>query len=411
MAYTKIGKANHIMYPDPSGGVMTSNNQWGQNYMFQNALNTAGTWYDFIGSLVWEDDGTHSVGYVSGSGDSSRIWFYTGSGPVTNSTSNAATSIRVSLLTTTTVSSRVVADTADANAAYYTITGGTDLIGDDEWVGLKGNWTGTKSSIASGTRLAVQVKLTTKGGANALNVAMKRGSGGSSAHGPMIQYYSGASYASSPPAGSPVIYIVATDGTLGWFYGSCPSGQKGSTTATINYNTGSTHDEYGTLFRVPFNCKVSGLWVAYGHLTSSAGVLSLYSDPEGACTLIDSVSFLSTEMNDPTSETYCNFSMHLLSQVRTLTTGTDYAVGLRTTTASPNSLYIFDYHIPVSGCRVAICSEATYLKGANRDNNTGSFHDTTSTQFWQMGVCITSIDTVTGAEGGGRLVGPSNLIG
>lgn len=174
---------------------------------------------------------------------------------------------------------------------------------------------------------------------------------------------------SSAPYGAAIIF---DDGTLGWIEGGwyCPD----LTTGNISFNSGSTPDEYGAVFKVPFTCSVRGGYLNVGSISSTDTFeIILYSDATGTPvaerTVTVDPNYVGAAAAGP-AQVLVSFDSF------TLTAGSWYGLMLRPTSANTIQL---QYHLLDS---TFDCSK--YLKqlpfGSNaslgaRTNQTGAFTD------------------------------------
>jgi hypothetical protein len=129
-------------------------------------------------------------------------------------------------------------------------------------------------AIANGDMVAFSVQMTARGGADSVTVsnASLSGSGWNS---PFVTSFLGGVYAAENV--NPNAIIVASDGTIGWFFGTMPLTSVG--TKTANSGGAGATKEYGQLFRLPFPCNVYGI---YANIDPDANLdFVLYSDPLG----------------------------------------------------------------------------------------------------------------------------------
>lgn len=126
-------------------------------------------------------------------------------------------------------------------------------------------------TIANGDLIAFAVQLTSTGGADLMSVV--RSSITSNIHFPSCTSFLSGAYANV--TGVPNCFIIFSDGATGWFYG----GDVFSAKTVQSFNSGSTPDERGQLFQLPFPLKIYG---AYGWVDPDADFdFVLYSDPLG----------------------------------------------------------------------------------------------------------------------------------
>jgi hypothetical protein len=219
-----------------------------------------------IGHLIWADGGSHTVDTTG----SSSIGWRTGS--VTFA--NAGTTVKVGLAAVDTANGPAgravnVADVVTFDVSK-SLTGGGGGITSNAWQTHVPD-TGTKT-IANAGFLALCIQATARAGAD--SIVATTSSVSNRMQFPQVTEFTGGAYAGQ--GGVPNAIITASDGTLGYFYGS-------SVYASINtrtWNSGSSPSEYGQLYQFPFAISVYGI---YGWCNPSAVDLDLvlYTDPLG----------------------------------------------------------------------------------------------------------------------------------
>ncbi len=217
------------------------------------------------GHVVTADGGSHTI---DTSGSSSLQWR---TAAVTFA--NAGTTVVVGLAamdTSTGPPGRAVnsTDTITFDVSR-SITGGGGGITANAW--QTNVPTSGSKTIANGDYLAFAVQMTTRGGAD--SVIHAGTIQGNNWHLPGATNYTGGSYATGQM--SPSVIIVFSDGTLGWFY----TAEVASSFTTRTFNSGSSPNEYGQLYSLPFPARISGV---FGWIDPDADCdFVLYSDPLG----------------------------------------------------------------------------------------------------------------------------------
>lgn len=221
-----------------------------------------------IGQVIWADGGTHTV---DTSGSSSIQWRTS-----TVTFANAGTTVKVGLGTVDAATgppgrATNVADVITM-AVSKSMTGGGGGVTNNAWqthVPDAGSL-----AIATGDLLAFSVQMTARAGAD--SVLVVNGSQSTPFNRHFVTSFTGGAYAIT--TGNPNAIIVASDGTIGWFYGSMPFTSIGTKTAASG-GAGATK-EYGQLFKLPFPCKVYGI---YANIDPDGDCdFVLYSDPLGS---------------------------------------------------------------------------------------------------------------------------------
>jgi len=219
-----------------------------------------------VGQVFTADGGSHTIDTT---GSSALHWL---SAAVTFA--NAGTTVKVGLAAVDTAAGpppRAVnvteVITFDVAASF---TGGGGGITGSAWQ-TSVPTTGTKT-IANGDFVAFAVQMTARGGSD--SIVITGANNGFPLHRPTITtLVSTATYTESSQG--PNVLIVFSDGTLGWFYMS----DVRSAVGTRTWNSGSSPNEYGQLFNMPFPYRVYGM---YGWLDPDADCdVVFYSDPLG----------------------------------------------------------------------------------------------------------------------------------
>lgn len=220
-----------------------------------------------IGQIIWADGGTHTV---DTSGSSSIAWR---TGTVTFA--NAGTTVKVGLGTVDAATGPPGRATNAADvitmAVSKSMTGGGGGITTNSWLTHVPD--AGSLSIASGDLLAMSIQMTARGGADSVLIAY--GAHSNVWNRPFVTSFTGGAYAAV--TGMPNTIITASDGTIGWFFGTSPFTSVG--TKTANSGGAGATKEYGQLFKLPFPCKVYGI---YGNIDPDGDCdFVLYSDPLG----------------------------------------------------------------------------------------------------------------------------------
>lgn len=217
-----------------------------------------------IGRLIWADGGSHTVDTTG----SSSIGWQT----ATVTFANAGTTVKVGIGSVDTTTGPPARATNAANVITFdvskSIVGGGGGITGSAWQTHTPD-AGTKT-IASGDLVAVSIQMTARGGTDSV-LAVAHGA--SQLLLPAVTGFTGGSY--TAVSASPNIVVTASDGTIGWIYGSDP----GRTGNTRSYNNSSATKEYGQMYKLPFPVKVYGI---YGWCNGGGDFDAvLYSDPLG----------------------------------------------------------------------------------------------------------------------------------
>lgn len=281
---------------------------------------------------------------------------------------------------------------------YDDLVGGTDTISSNTWQTTTIS-TGSRS-IADGDLIAIVFDMTARGGSDAVKVRTDGASAYSAMNsGGVIQKFAG-SWALST-TGFPNAVIEYDDGTFGVLEGSIV---HSAVEAIGNYNSGSTPDEYGTIFQVPYKANINKLWAIWRIVANTADAeLILYSDPLG--TPVAERTF-TLDANYGAVTTSARLGVYPVAEFA-LAANTNYAVALRPTTT--NNVALTNFDVGAAGQMFA------HLWGTNcyavsRTDNSGAFSATTTRRFL-CGVGFCGFDDGAGGGGGGgiRLAGGGGL--
>lgn len=256
--------------------------------------------------------------------------------------------------------------------------------------------TGTKA-ISHGQFVALSLRLTARGGTDLVRVRAVNAVGATvTTINPLLPCVNSNLGGYAHVNAVPLVVFQFDDATLGYFYGSFVTSTGALVTATA-YNTGSTPDERGNIFRLPGPTKVDGLWA---FLRFSGAIvdaeLCLYSDPLGTPSLIEAVS-----LDGNTVATAATRALIApLTAVASLSENTDYGVTIRPTTANDISAISHDVAAVGHWSAHAMGSDCNQI---TRSDNTGAFTETTTTRVL-CGVCMSGMDDGAGGAGGGILM-------
>ena len=275
-------------------------------------------------------------------------------------------------------------------SVYKDLVQGTDAITGSAWNTIAMG-TGT-ATLNHGDLICLAFELTTRNGADVVNVQASA-SASNQTFPSVINFVSPSTYTSKNAL--PNCVITFDDGTLGWIDGA--ANFLAETTQLFNSGTAGA-DEYGNILRVPFSCKIDGMWFkGWNASTTGAVKLILYSDPLGTPAVAASFT-LDYHQQTPTAAR-ASWHEHLLASEITLSPNTDYAVTIQPQTTSNFTLY---------GNTV---SAASHLKswpgGTNsyavkRLDATGALATDSTAKRYAIGVRISSLDD--GAGGGGSSI-------
>lgn len=245
-----------------------------------------------VGQVWWEDGGSHTISTAG----SSSIGIRMGS----QTFANAGTSVKVGIAAVDAASGPPVravnvADTITLDVSK-TLTGGGGGITASSWNEFVPD-AGSKT-MAHGDLVAVCVQMVTRGGTDTISPTSSSQSPVSDR--PLSVDFTGGTYNVSSSRG-PSIVLTASDGTIGYLYGSTIL----NSITTTTWNSGSATKEYGNLITLPFPARVIGF---YTNMTISADLdLVLYSDPLGTPVAERTLSIDSNQISSAASGHYQTF--------------------------------------------------------------------------------------------------------
>jgi len=187
----------------------------------------------------------------------------------------------------------------------------------------------------------------------------------------------------------PNLLLEASDGTFGILEGG---DFFVSTDDGPNWDSGSTNPERGVSLRVPFKCKVNGIWAGGFRLASSSGAITVraYSDVLTSPTTLVTLTPGSNEICGAVSSH--RFWMVPITE-QTLLPGIDYGITIQPTTTI--NVYVTELNHHTAGYAAALAGGTNYKRIAR---TSGAFTvDTTKTL--QLGFVISALDDGTASGG------------
>ncbi len=329
------------------------------------------------GQLYWADGGTHTVDTTGSSSIGYRIT--SGSGYVM---ADAGTTIKVGIAavdTTAAIPARAV-NVADVITfdVFRSSAGNSGDFATSTWNRFVPT-SGTKT-IVHGDLIAIAVQMTARGGVDVFNAQYC--SAEYTPASPAVTTFVGGAY--SAPGALPNFEVIASDGTKGWFFGTC---LVTDSLPTITWSNASSPSEYANYINLPFPVRVHGLILGSG--TTGDWDATLYSDPLGTPVLERSYSVDANTVADSTGNRYLPL---LLSSPYDVKANTPIAVGMKPTTATTvNAMYVDQE----SGLSI---DQAAYTLGNNcyaitRSGGTGAFAAFSSqTRRFNFGVLVSHLD-------------------
>lgn len=318
---------------------------------------------------IWTEDGASHT--IDTTGSSSLGWL---AGGVTFA--NAGTTVKVGLAavdTTTGPPGRAVnvADVITFDVSK-SLTGGGGGITANAWNEHAPD-TGTKT-IANGDLVAFCVQMTAFGGADSISVAGL--SSNAAAVRPALTEYLGGTYTGA--SRGPVFAIRFSDGTYGFGYG-CVACSVATTTNT--YNSGSSPNEYGNLFTMPFPAKIYGI-VASSSFAGDADLI-LYTDPLGTPAAAKTIS---VDANTIGAASVNRLGMFQFTSPYSVNTGDVIAIVLKPTTVTNLGITRRTYSVAAHQKTEQL---GTAVYGVSRSGGAGAFASMSSNkERFAMGILV-----------------------
>jgi hypothetical protein len=220
--------------------------------------------------------------------------------------------------------------------------------------------TGSKT-IADGDMVAVGMRMTTRAGADSVQIHGVSGSW--MAEGVLFPYgsFGGATVGSN----FPLMTVVFDDGTLGYMRWTELVGA--GTSAVTAFASASTPDEYAATFTVPHKCAIDGVAFYHGSVARADDFEAiLYSDPLGTPVAVATATVDATFSAVSAGWYWAHFSSY-----QTLEPNTVYGLAIRATTVNTFTL---QYVLVVDAALKALSPFAA-LKWCSRTDQTGAFSE------------------------------------
>lgn len=287
---------------------------------------------------------------------------------------------------------------AAAFDVYDDLIGGTDTLTANTWRNDAMS-AGTPFTVADGDLLALCWHLTTTAGTPIVRVST--GATTSTLGFPVVTLVTaGPTYAAQGALSNTL--LTFDDGTLGWLRPTRIF--LAGDTASSAIGNGNI---LGNVFRVPFTCAIDAVAGTLDPSTNAANfALELYSTPLGTPGLVESVSH---DANVTSAVASQRFYVRQFTTPRTLAANTDYAIGVKQTTAT--AVAVLQHSV----------SAAAHFKPTGMGAECYSALSTAGAVFVQQGsgtlrnhlwMHISALDDGVSAGGGGglRLVGTGGLV-
>lgn len=251
--------------------------------------------------------------------------------------------------------------------------------------------TSGSKTISHGDKISIQIEMTARGGADTVAI---------------LQLASGTIYAGSmsfpyrvtngTKAGSNVIiaYLIFDDGSIGYINGAKLLPISAETGVT--YNSGSANNERGFSFKLPFKCKINGIYMSAPG-AAAAYELNVYTTPFGTPTLHQSIT-MDTDILASTGNTFKGF--HMINPL-TIDAEADVVVAYYATTATNIT---FTYATTVyAEAKKFFNFSVDAVRRSNSGNPAFSTYDSTHVPGG-FGLLITELDDGVSTGGGGSYV-------
>jgi hypothetical protein len=246
-------------------------------------------------------------------------------------------------------------------------------------------------TVAFGDLLAVVIEFDGAGRLGADSIAISRATAGA---GPRELLQSGLSFKTASwarVAALPLVIFEYTDGTFGTFSDCWPCSDH----ASVAIDAGSTPDEYGLEFALPFACTVDGAWATFFNTANAEVDVVLY---DGTTAMTNGT--VSADLNAmATSGT--NYHVHVVDYAPiALDANHTYRLMVKPTTA--NTLHCPSFDVSVAGHMQAVPMGASFVSASRTD--AGAF-TTLATRRPFMGIRLAGVEVAAGG-GSGLLVHP-----
>jgi len=352
------------------------------NISTQGTLDAAGEKFAMIGRV--KIAGTPGTSKTINTSGSSKIEWQGGSTAVFD---NASSSLSVGIQGVNT--SGPPAQPDGTFSAYAVITTSADaspsLTTADVWHSITPT-TGTVT-VSDGDLIAVVWDLTARGGSDAIMVTPATPV---SLVFPTTNAYASSAWGAAGANGQPNVILTASDGTLITLDGCKLFGNVG---VAIITSSATNPDEYGTIFQVPFDCKVDAICGAIRVMASNSDfTLFLTSSPTSSRSTLASIAVAATQIGTASSNT---FSQWKLASEIALTANTDYCVSFQATGAG--AIRVSQSTLGNGGAR-EFWNGGTTVKGSTA-NNAADFAAGSTTVIPYLGVRISQIDFPSGGGG------------
>lgn len=269
---------------------------------------------------------------------------------------------------------------------------GVDALSANTWTTFSMTGGSGSKTVSDGDLIAVVVDMIARGGTDSVIITGWSTSVAQAI--PGVNTNIAGAWGTSPLAFNPNCVITFDDGTFGTLLDTIPV----TTVANQSFNSGSAPNEYCMIFQVPMPCRINAIRLLNFSASGTAdGTLSLYSSPLGTPSVMASTTYRGRWANT-TSNRWTTFYLG----AQTLAANTDYAIGLRATTAGNLTLPLFTL---ANSNHKSCFPGGTNVRAATRSGGAGAL-TVVGTSYFLMDARFSAFDDGTGGGSGGMLVHP-----
>lgn len=313
--------------------------------------------------------------------------------PLTITTLNGASALRFSFQD---VDSNGLPDGSDDQYRDATPSTGSNVWTSPGLITNDGTNGGTKRTVTKGDWLACVLKFQTFTAADSLTARVRSNDLDGITDSVFMLSYNGASWAKSTTQ-LPFIALKYDSGYVALQPTSYHTIASSSTGVETNIETGTTPDELGNRFQLPFSCKVSGAWYTIDFESGTAtGQIVLY---DNASNVLASCNVTAKKTMTEGSGTTAFPGSCIFSSEIELTANTTYRLVVKGDNATQGA-GLMGWDLPSNAYLAGSWGGSQWYSTSRTDG--GSWTDLDSRQF-QIGLLISSL------EQGGGLLGGSGL--
>lgn len=281
---------------------------------------------------------------------------------------------------------------------YAELTGGVATITDNAYINSA--MTNGSKTVTQGDVIAIVGEMTVRAGADVVRMI------GLTLFGPAaagIFPYGTADTGSLGKVNTVTVVILKfDDGTYGWVDTQGNPAPIVGTVATSGlsltyFNSGSTPDEYGAAFRLPFKAKLGGFALLMDSIGASATFdLTLFGDPFGTPTALAGPFSINPLFTNSAAST--GWYIQTLPTAVELSTNTDYAVTIRPTSANDVGIGYETYGSGFDFLKTLL--PISTVKLISRTDNTGAFSEVQPYYMPAIFLMFTALDDGAGSGSG-----------